>query len=137
MPGIPGINGLRATDRALLTVNSSTGQLLEVPLHGGPIVVLAADLPGDGLAVGADGSVFVVTHPFNTIERIAPGGARTTIGSSANGVWGPTDIDVLPNGDLLVVQDGGAFVRLLPAPVRLLFPSAPYANAQLLRLRLR
>lgn len=135
LPGIPGINGLRVHDGALWTVNSSTGTVLRVPLDGSAVRVVATGIPGDGFDIDGDGTLSIATHPFNTIERLTSGGVRTTLGTSATGIFGPTDVQVLPDGDLLVLQDGGAFLSLLPPPIRLLFPDAPSgASAVLLRL---
>lgn len=130
LPGIPGLNGLRHREGTLWTVNSSTGQLLAVPLDGGATRVVAEGLPGDGLDLDAAGNVFVATHPFNTIEKVSVTGERTTVAS----LVGPTDVEVLPDGALLVVQDGGAFLALLPPPIRLLFPSVTKRKAALVRL---
>lgn len=135
LPGIPGINGLRLHGGALWTVNSSSGNVLRVPLDGSAVSVFASGIPGDGFDVDRDGDFSFATHPFNTIERLSNGGERMTIGSIATGIVGPTDVRALPDGDLLVLQDGGAFLSLLPAPVRLLFPSVPSERkAALLRL---
>lgn len=135
LPGIPGINGLRVHAGALWTVNSSTGTVLRVPLDGSPVQVVASGIPGDGFDIDRAGTLSIATHPFNTLERLTADGTRTTIGTSVTGIFGPTDVQVLPDGDLLVVQDGGAFLSLLPPPIRLLFPDAPSAGrAVLLRL---
>jgi hypothetical protein len=106
--------------------------LYRLSLTGQEIETLADRLPGDGLDVTADGTVYVATHPFNTVERIAPDGTRTTIADASVGVVGPTDVWALDDGSLLVVQDGGAFLDLLPPPVRLLFPSVRGKSALLL-----
>lgn len=134
LPGIPGLNGLRIRGQTLWTVNSSSGVLYRLSLETPEITAVARDLPGDGFDLASDGSIYVATHPFNTVERVAPDGDRTVIADASLGVVGPTDVWALSDGSLLVVQDGGAFLDLLPPPARLLFPSAR-AEAALIRLR--
>ncbi len=130
LPGIPGINGLRIRGETMWVVNSSSGVLYRLSLRAPEqLIVVATDLPGDGLDVAEDGAIFVATHPFNTIERVGPDGVRSTIADASLGVVGPTDVWALKDGSLLVVQDGGGFLDLLPAPLRLLFPSSRSAAA--------
>jgi sugar lactone lactonase YvrE len=113
----PGANGLHFHGRDMLvTVSDSTKVLRfrmnEAGTFGEPDVV-ATGIPGDDFAVGADGTLFITTHPYNTLVRVAPDGRRSVIADARQRIIGATDAAfgrTEADRDILyVVTDGGAF----------------------------
>lgn len=118
----PGANGLQRAGDAVIVAVSDRSLLVRIPIRadGGPGLpeVVAAGLPGDDFAVTADGTLYVTTHPFNSIVRVGAGGDRTVVAGPEQGVIGPTAAAIGPDGALYVANDGGLW-RPLPgvAPV--------------------
>ena len=113
----PGANGLHFKGRDMYVTVSDRTIILKYTLGSagqfGTPTVVATGIPGDDFAIGRDGSLFVTTHPYNTIVRVAPDGIRTIIGNQDQRIIGATDA-VFGNGaddrdTLYVVTDGGAF----------------------------
>lgn len=126
----PGANGLHFAGRDMIvTVSDSTEVLkytLGVDRRFGTPMLIANGIPGDDFAIGKDGSLFVTTHPYNTLVRIAPDGQRTIIADARQQIIGATDASFGrgPNdcNILYVATDGGAFT------------SGPEARGQLIAL---
>ena len=64
-------------------------------------------------AIGRDASLFITTHPYNTLVKVTPEGTRTIIADVKDAISGATDA-VFGRGSkdkdtLYVVTDGGAF----------------------------
>lgn len=113
----PGANGIHFFGRELYVTVSDAGKVFKTTLDRdnslGPLSVFAEGIPGDDFAIDEQGSLYVTTHPFNTVVRITQSGERTVVATTAQGVTGATDaaFGVLP-GDrdtLYVATDGGAF----------------------------
>lgn len=113
----PGVNGLHFKGRDLLVTVSDRTTLLKYPVDEkgklGKSSVIATGIPGDDFAIGQDGSIFVTTHPYNTVVRILPDGERMIIGKMEQHIIGPTDAifgkSAQDINTLYVVTDGGAF----------------------------
>jgi len=113
----PGGNGLHFKGREMFVTVSDRTTVLKYTLDannrfGAPVVV-ASGIPGDDFAIGDDGSLFITTHPYDTLVRVSPKGERTIIGKQAQHIVGATDA-VFGKGandrdTLYVVTDGGAF----------------------------
>ncbi len=113
----PGANGLHFFGRDLYVTVSDAARVLKFTMgpngQFGPPSVFAEGIPGDDFAIDAKGTLYITTHPFNTIVRVTQAGQRTVVATPAQGVVGATDVafGVLP-GDrdtLYVATDGGAF----------------------------
>ena len=113
----PGANGLHFFGRDLYVTVSDAAQVLKYTLSPdgqfGPGSVFAEGIPGDDFAIDDQGTLYITTHPFNTIVRVTQHGQRTIIANATHGIVGATDVafGVLP-GDcnvLYVATDGGAF----------------------------
>lgn len=113
----PGANGLHFFGRDLYVTVSDSAQVLKATLgqdsRFGPLSVFADGIPGDDFAIDEQGTLYITTHPFNTIVRVTQAGERSIVAEAAQGVTGATDaaFGVLP-GDrdtLYVATDGGAF----------------------------
>jgi sugar lactone lactonase YvrE len=113
----PGANGLHFKGHNLLvTVSDRTTvqqYLMDAQGHFGPATVIASGIPGDDFDIGKDGSLFITTHPYNTVVRVSPGGERTIVGKMEQHIVGATDAAFGKTGQdrntLYVVTDGGAF----------------------------
>lgn len=113
----PGANGLHFKGRNMIvTVSDKTTILNYTLMEDGsfaPPSLLASGIPGDDFAISNDGSLFITTHPYNTLVRVSPTGKRTIIGKEKQNIVGATDA-VFGRGandgnTLYVVTDGGAF----------------------------
>ena len=113
----PGANGLHFFGRDLYVTVSDAAQVLKLTLSQdgklGALSIFAAGIPGDDFAIDDQGTLYITTHPFNTIVRVTQSGQRTVIGNATQGIVGATDVafGVMP-GDrdtLYVATDGGAF----------------------------
>jgi hypothetical protein len=62
---------------------------------------------------GHAGTLYITTHPFNTVVRVTQDGRRDIVANATQGIIGATDaaFGVLPSDrdTLYVVTDGGAF----------------------------
>ena len=113
----PGANGLHFYGRDLYVTVSDAAKVLKFGLGQdgsfGPSKVFAEGIPGDDFAIDGQGTLYITTHPFNTIVRVTQSGERSVIADATNSIVGATDaaFGVLP-GDrdtLYVATDGGAF----------------------------
>ena len=113
----PGANGLHFFGRDLYVTVSDAARVLKYALgqdgRFGPPTVFAEGIPGDDFVIDDQGTLYLTTHPFNTIVRVTQRGERTVIANATHGIIGATDaaFGVLP-GDrdtLYVATDGGAF----------------------------
>lgn len=113
----PGANGLHFNGHDLYVTVSDRTNVLKYTLNptgrfDEPVLV-ATGIPGDDFAIGHDGSLFITTHPYNTVVHVAPDGSRTIVGKEAQHIVGATDavFGKTPNDKdtLYVVTDGGAF----------------------------
>ena len=113
----PGANGLHFFGRDLFVTVSDAARVLKAALgqdgQFGPPSVFAEGIPGDDFAIDDQGTLYITTHPFNSIVRVSQNGQRSVIANATHGIVGATDaaFGVLP-GDrdtLYVATDGGAF----------------------------
>lgn len=100
---LPGSNGLERYDHdRLVLANSSTGDLVSVPLDGSTPTVLVNSQPGcDDIAVDIKGRILCTTDAFQTITVVDPSSGSTKILFDANAdpddktfapMDGPTDV---------------------------------------------
>jgi sugar lactone lactonase YvrE len=113
----PGANGLHFHGDDMVVTVSDSGEILKARLNPagrfGDLSVFARGIPGDDFAIAPDGTLYVTTHPFNTIVRVAPDGTRTIVADAHQAIVGATDAALGVDADgamtLYVVTDGGAF----------------------------
>lgn len=113
----PGGNGLHFKGHDLIVTVSDRTTVLRYTMdnqgHFGSASLIASGIPGDDFAIGRDGSLFITTHPYNTVVRVSPAGERTIIGSKEQHIVGATDAafgkTTQDKNILYVVTDGGAF----------------------------
>ena len=93
----PGPNGLRVFRRQVLVANSSTGNIVAIPIQPNGTAGTAyvrATLPFpqgcDEFAVDVHGSIYCTTDPFNTLVRLDPDGTTEVLLTGADELDGPT-----------------------------------------------
>jgi streptogramin lyase len=91
---LPGANALKVRQGVVYTSNTSTSEILTVPiLPGGPAgavsVLYQIDEPDD-FAIAPDGSMFVAENVPNQFVRISPNGRVTTMFTAADGMANPS-----------------------------------------------
>lgn len=115
----PGANGLQFVGRDMIVTVSDSTQVLKfamtAPGEFGRPTVVAEGVPGDDFAVGIDGTLFVTTHPYDTVVSIAPDGRRSIVADERQHVVGATDAAFgrgpTDQDTLYVATDGGAFTN--------------------------
>ena len=113
----PGANGLHFSGRQMIVTVSDSAEVLRYELNEdgsfGRPVMLARGIPGDDFAIGRDGSLFITTHPYNTLVRVYPDGRRVIVGDARQHIVGATDAVFGRGADdedvLYVATDAGAF----------------------------
>jgi sugar lactone lactonase YvrE len=58
--------------------------------HPGPIETAATHVLADDFAFGASGSLYIATHPEQTVFRLHAAGSRTTVAGPKQGAVGTT-----------------------------------------------
>jgi len=93
-PWFPGANGIKIRAGWVWISNSGRRLFLRTPLQPdgrpGPIETAATDILGDDFAVGASGSLYIATHPAQTVVRLDPAGRRTTVAGPEEAAVGST-----------------------------------------------
>lgn len=116
-PVLPGANGLKWSGGALYVSNSDRGQILRIRRQddgsAGPAETVVTGVAVDDFAFDERGSIYATTHLFNSVLRLDPDGAQTTIADAATGAVGPSAA-VFGRGagdttSLYVVTDGNFF----------------------------
>lgn len=113
----PGANGLHFRGRDMYVTVSDRATVLRYSMdiagQFSKAAVVAEGIPGDDFAIAPDGSLFITTHPYNTLVKVSPDGTRTIIGKEAQHIVGATDAAFGKTTQdqliLYVVTDGGAF----------------------------
>jgi sugar lactone lactonase YvrE len=93
----PGVNGLKVVKGALYATNTDRQQLLRIPLTpdgkaAGKPEVVAENLNGDDFAADGDGSLYITTHVYDSVVRVAPGGGLSVVAEAPAGVVGCTSL---------------------------------------------
>jgi sugar lactone lactonase YvrE/predicted ester cyclase len=109
----PGANGLQRDANSIIVAVSDRSQLLRVPITSkgdpGRPSLISSTIPVDDFAVAADGTLYLTTHPFNTVVRLTRDGRQTVMAGPAQGVIGPTSAVLGDDGWLYVATDGGLY----------------------------
>jgi sugar lactone lactonase YvrE len=114
----PGANGIKIRGGvAFITVSARyliVRVLIQADGSAGPVETVWRDVLGDDFAFGESGSLYVTTHPAQTLVRIDASGKRTTIAGPDQGMAGSTACAFgrAPGDDkaLYVSTDGGFIV---------------------------
>jgi len=93
-PQFPGANGIKIRDAWAWISVSGRRLILRTPLqpdgHPGPIETAATHVLADDFAFGASGSLYIATHPEQTVFRLDAAGNRTTVAGPKQGAVGTT-----------------------------------------------
>ncbi|GAA3263091.1 SMP-30/gluconolactonase/LRE family protein [Nonomuraea helvata] len=103
-----GVNGLKVWDGALWATNTAQGTVLRIGIDAGrpgQVEQMYSGIPADDFAFDSSGTLYLAVHPRNTVLRITPDGAMTTLATEADGLDGPSAIAVIDDG-LLVTSLG-------------------------------
>jgi len=114
----PGANGIKICDGAAYITVSARSSIVCAPIladgSAGEIEPVWRDILCDDFAFGESGSLYITTHPEQTLVRIEPSGKRTTIAGPDQGMVGATACAFgTASGDkgaLYVSTDGGFIV---------------------------
>ncbi|MFE4874998.1 hypothetical protein [Streptomyces sp. NPDC056682] len=104
---IAGANGLKIHNHAVWVSNTDQGTIVRIPfLSGnrpGPVQIRASGLTtvDDFAFTGAGNEILAALNHPNTVVRIGPGGALTTVLAAADGLENPTSVEV--RGDTVYV----------------------------------
>jgi hypothetical protein len=110
---LPGVNGLASTASGeLLLTNTSRSRVLRLRGEpaGGVFETVAERLVADDLTAAADGTVYLATHTYHSILRLSPDGRRADIATHAQGVAGPTAVELDAGGTALVACTTGGLL---------------------------
>jgi hypothetical protein len=93
-PQMPGANGIKLLDNhAYLSVTDSN-RIFRVAVQpdgsAGPLSLYAENIRADDFAFSASGSLYIATHPAQTVMRLQSDGTRTTLAGPAQGAVGST-----------------------------------------------
>jgi sugar lactone lactonase YvrE len=90
----PGANGIKLQDGWAWISVTDRNLILRTPVGkdgaAGQLEVAAKNLRADDFAFAASGALYIATHPAQTVLRLAPDGARTTIAGPDEGAVGTT-----------------------------------------------
>jgi hypothetical protein len=88
----PGANGIKIRDGAAYITVSARSLIVRAPIladgSAGQVEPTWREILGDDFAFGESGSLYVATHPAQTLVRIDPSGERTTIAGPRSGHGG-------------------------------------------------
>ena len=114
----PGANGLKIFAGAAWISVSARYEIVRAPIlqdgSSGGLKAGFSEILADDFAFGASGALYVATHPAQSVVRIDPSGARTTIAGPDQGAVGATAcaFGTAPGDEqaLYVSTDGGFIV---------------------------
>jgi hypothetical protein len=112
----PGLNGVRIFNDELYVTNTQQRKLFKIKLDkkggaSGKPELFAANLNGDDFAIDEAGNLYVTTHIFNSVVRVAPDGTKTVVAEAGEGVTGSTALafgrSKTDKKSIYVVTNGG------------------------------
>jgi putative intracellular protease/amidase len=90
----PAVNGLKIYGNMLYASNTQRQQLIRIPItpegNAGSPERWLTNVNLDDFAFDVDGNLYATTHVYNSVVRISPDGAITTIAQAEQGVTGST-----------------------------------------------
>jgi sugar lactone lactonase YvrE len=90
----PAANGIKIRGVVAYITVSARYLIVRAPIladgSAGPVETVWRNVLGDDFAFGKSGSLYVTTHPEQTLVRIEPSGKRTTIAGPDQGMVGAT-----------------------------------------------
>jgi sugar lactone lactonase YvrE len=93
-PQMPGANGIKLFENQAYFSVTDSNRIFCVAVQpdgsAGPLSVLAENLRADDFAFSTSGSLYIATHPAQTVMRLDPDGRRITLAGPAEGAVGST-----------------------------------------------
>jgi sugar lactone lactonase YvrE len=93
-PQMPGANGIKLFDNRVYFSVTDSNRIFRVAVEpdgsAGPLSVYAENLRADDFAFSASGSLYIATHPAQTVMRLESNGKRTTLAGPTEGAVGST-----------------------------------------------
>ena len=129
-----GVNGIKVFDNHLYASNTAQKTLLRIPLSGRGFSspeLLVSGYAIDDFAIDSSGAFYLAVHPDNTVVRVDATGQHTTLGTTDDGLDGPTAIAIAQSG-VLATNLGFLGTKHQPA---IIFLTSPVAEPVLPRPR--
>jgi sugar lactone lactonase YvrE len=92
LPGdmTPGVNGVKLYGGYAYVSVTARDAIYRAPIGpdgaAGPLEIFAENLRADDFAIDIDGNLYIATHPAHSLVRLAPDGARATLGGKEHGL---------------------------------------------------
>jgi sugar lactone lactonase YvrE len=90
----PGVNGLKRFGNVIYATNTERQKLLRIPIGAkgvaGKPQMVVENINGDDFAIDKRGNLYVTTHVYNSVVRVAPDGKVKIIAEGNQGVTGST-----------------------------------------------
>ncbi len=131
----PAVNGIKYFEHRLFLTNSERAQVTSLALNEDlspkELTVIANGVVGDDFAVAEDGSLYITTHPVNSLVRLSPDGKVVTVADKTDGMVGATAAifgrTLGDESSLYVVTNGGSYIP----------PESGVETAKVLRVRVQ
>ena len=109
---LPGANGLKIRGKTLYVSNTSTRNIITIPIErggtAGSMAVRFSGVQADDFAFAVNGDMYATENPLSRLVRITPGGAVSTVATAKDGLENPSDVAFDPRPghrrDLLVTN---------------------------------
>lgn len=112
----PGANGIKLFGGTAIVSVTGADRLVRVPVvdgKAGQPELLAEHLRADDFAIGADGALYIATHPAQSLVRLDPDGTRTTLAGAEHGMIGSTAVafgrTAMDHTSIYVTTTGGTW----------------------------
>jgi hypothetical protein len=93
---LPGANGIKVRHGVVYVSNTSTKDILTVPIgddgEAGPIRAKFTDIEADDFAFAANGDLYVTENPPSRLVVVSPCGEITTLATHADGLENPSAV---------------------------------------------
>lgn len=110
----PAVNGLKIYKNAVYATNTQNQKILRIPItaggKAGKLELFVEKINGDDFAFDDAGNLYVTTHIYNNVVRVAPDGKMTVIAAENEFVTGDTALVFGRGKDknaIFVVTNGG------------------------------
>jgi sugar lactone lactonase YvrE len=99
---LPGANGIKVVRGQVYVSNTSTQNLLAIPIgrggRTGRIAIRFRHIQADDFAFAADGDLYIALNPESKLIRVTPRGVRTTLATHADGLQNTSAAAFDPRG---------------------------------------